>query len=82
MTPKKQNEGEKSQGRRRKSEERHSRIADRPRRPAAYRNLVSSPGSDILRVIDDLPRTIPIDDTEVGLAARMMSNLLDEMFPK
>lgn len=80
MTPKKLNE--KFQGCRRKSEERHSRVADRPRRSVAYRSLVSSPRSGILRVLDDLPRTIPIDDTEIGLAARMMRDLLDEMFPR
>lgn len=82
MTPKKLNERENSQGGRRKGQEGRSRVADRPRRSAAYRSLVSSPKSGILRVLDDLPRTIPIDDTEIGLAARMMRDLLDEMFPR
>ena len=34
------------------------------------------------RVTDDLPNIIPIDDPEISLAARMMRDILDELFPK
>lgn len=73
-TPKRLNRGEKARGNRRKSDERRSRVAERPRRPAGYRGLVSPPGLDTFPVLDNWASTPSVTEAEVDLVERLIGS--------